>query len=71
MKSYCVNLIGCFNLIPLVRLAPKGFRHNCINLNDISHAHIVPNRDGTTFHLIVLFKVHVYFKQITWYTYSR
>jgi len=46
-------------LIPLVRLAPKGFQHNRMNLNHIGHAHIIPRRNGTTFYLIVLVKVHV------------
>jgi len=32
-----------------------------MNFNDISHAHIIPYHDGTTFHLV---KVHVYFKEI-------
>jgi len=50
-------------------LAPKGFHHNWMNLNHIGHTHILPRRDGTNFHLIVLVKVHVYFKQVTLYTY--
>jgi len=60
-------------LISLVRLAPKGFHHNWMNFNHIVHAHIIPRRDGTTFHLqvIVLVKVHVHFKQITLYTHCR
>jgi len=32
-------------LIPMVRLAPKGFHHNSMNLNHIGHAHIIPRRD--------------------------
>jgi len=57
-------------LISLVRLTPKEFHHNWMNLNHIGHAHIIPRRDGTTFQIIVLVKVRVYFKQITQYTYS-
>jgi len=36
-----------------------------MNLNHIGHAHVISCRDGTTFRLIVLVSVHVYFKQIT------